>query len=101
MKIIFNEQKLKISDRLKQKIEVKFEKSLEKYLKHYQDDLKIASLSIEKITRSGYQVKFDMNLPACPVNISETGKALLDTIVSVKDKAKRTIRKNLEKLKKY
>ena len=56
MNIIINPQKLSISDRLRKKIEVKFETGLGKLLVHYQDDLKVASLSIEKVTRSGYEI---------------------------------------------
>ena len=99
MHIFINEQKIKISDRLKQKIQVKFDRGLEKLLGHYQDDLKNASLSIEKITRSGYEIKFDMNLPGCPVNIKKTSKVLIDGIVQVRNDAKRQIKKAIEKMR--
>ena len=101
MKIIFNPQKMTISDRLKQRIETKFETGLGKYLKHYQEDLKIASLSIEKVTRSGYEIKFDMNLPGCPINIRDTHKVLLDGVIRVRNQAKRQVQKYIEKLRKY
>ena len=101
MKIIFNPQKMIISDRLRKRIETKFETGLAKYLKHYQEDLKIASLSIEKVSRSGYEIKFDMNLPGCPVNIKDNHKVLLDGIVRVRNKAKRQIQKYLDKLRSY
>ena len=101
MNIIINEQKLKISDRLRQRIQNKFDKGLEKFLKHYQEDLKVASLSIEKVTRSGYQIKFDMNLPGLPINIKDTHKVLIDGVVRVRNQAKRQIKKYLEKLRPY
>lgn len=101
MKIIFNPQKLTISDRLKKRIETKFETGLGKYLKHYQEDLKVASLSIEKVSRSGYEIKFDMNLPGCPVNIKDTHKVLIDGVVRVRNQAKRQVQKYLEKLRGY
>lgn len=101
MQIFINEQKLKISDRLKQKIQVKFDRGLEKFLTHYQNDLKNASLSIEKITRAGYRVKFDMNLPGCPVNVEKTNHVLLDGIIQVRNDAKRQIKKALDKLKSF
>jgi len=90
-----------ISDRLRKRIETKFETGLGKYLKHYQEDLKIASLSIEKVSRSGYEIKFDMNLPGCPINIKDTHKVLLDGIVRVRNQAKRQIQKYLGKLRNY
>lgn len=101
MNIIFNPQKMIISERLKKRIETKFESGLGKYLKHYQEDLKIASLAIEKVSRSGYEIKFDMNLPGCPINIKDTHKVLIDGIVRVRNKAKRQIQKYLEKMRGY
>lgn len=101
MNIIFNPQKLKISDQFKKRIQTKFDQGLGKMLKNYQEDLKIASLSIEKVTRSGYEIKFDMNLPGCPVNIRDTHKVLLDGIIRVRNQAKRQIKKHLEKLRGY
>jgi len=101
MNIIFNPQKMNISDRLKKRIETKFETGLGKYLKHYQEDLKVASLSIEKKTRSGYEIKFDMNLPGCPINIKDTHKVLLDGVIRVRNQAKRQVQKFIEKMRKY
>jgi ribosome-associated translation inhibitor RaiA len=99
MQIFINEQKLKISDRLKEKIQTKFDKGLERLLSNYQSDLKNASLSIEKVNRSGYIIKFDMNLPGCSINIQKTSKVLIDGIVLVRNDAKRVIKKSLEKLR--
>jgi len=101
MNIIINEQKLKISDRLRQRIQTKFDRGLEKFLKNYQNDLKIASLSIQKLTRAGYEIKFDMNLPGLPINIKDTHKVLIDGVVRVRNKAKRQIKKYLEKLRSH
>lgn len=101
MNIVFNPQKLSISDKLRNKIETKFDQGLGKLLKHYQEDLKIASLSIEKVSRSGYEIKFDMNLPGCPINIKDTHKVLLDGILRVRDQAERQVKKHLEKLRSY
>lgn len=101
MEITFNPQKMMISDRLKQRIKTKFETGLGKYLKHYQEDMKLASLSIEKVSRSGYEIKFDMNLPGCPINIKDTHKVLLDGIIRVRNQAKRQIQKHLDKMRSF
>lgn len=101
MNIIINEQKLKISDRLRQRIQTKFDRGLEKFLKNYQNDLKVASLSIQRLTRAGYEIKFDMNLPGLPINIKDTHKVLIDGVVRVRNKAKRQIKKYLEKLRSH
>jgi ribosome-associated translation inhibitor RaiA len=101
MNIIFNPQKLNISDQFKKRIQTKFDQGLGKMLKNYQEDLKVASLSIEKVTRSGYEIKFDMNLPGCPINIKDTHKVLLDGIIRVRNQAKRQIKKHLEMLRGY
>ena len=101
MNIIFNPQKLTLGDRLRQKIQAKFDTGLGKLLKNYQEDLKIASLSIEKVTRSGYEIKFDMNLPGSPINIRDTHKVLMDGIIRVRNNAKRQAKKHLEKMRGY
>lgn len=101
MNILFNPQKLSLSDRFKVRIQNKFDQGLGKLLRHYQEDLKQASISIEKMSRSGYEVKFDMNLPGCPVNIKHTGKVLMDNIIKVRNQAKRQIKKHLDKLRSY
>jgi ribosome-associated translation inhibitor RaiA len=101
MQIIFNTQKISISDRFKQRIETKFEQGLGKLLQHYKEEMKIGHLSIEKVSRSGYEIKFDMNLPACPINIKDTHKVLLDGVMRVRDQAKRQVKKHLEKLRDY
>lgn len=101
MNIIFNPQKLAISEKFKERIQTKFDQGLGNLLKNYQEDLKIASLSIEKVTRSGFEIKFDMNLPGCPINIKDTHKVLLDGIIRVRNQAKRQIKKYLEKMRGY
>lgn len=101
MNIIFNPQKLLLTDRFRKKIQTKFDQGLGKLLLHYQEDLKVASLSIEKLSRSGYQIKFDMNLPGCPINIRDTHRVLLDGIIRVRNQAKRQIKKSIEKMRGY
>ena len=101
MNIIFNPQKMTMSDRLRKRIETKFTTGLGKFLKHYQEDLKIASLAIEKVSRSGYEIKFDMNLPGCPINIKDTHKVLLDGVIRVRNQAKRQVQKYLGKRRNY
>ena len=101
MNIIINPQKLSISDHFKERIQTKFDQGLGKLLNNYQEDLKIASLSIEKVTRSGYEIKFDMNLPGCPINIRDTHQVLMDGIVRVRNQAKRQIKKYIEKMRGY
>jgi len=101
MNIIINPQKLSISERLRNRIKTKFDSGLDKLLGHYQEDLKVASLSIEKITRAGYEIKFDMNLPGCPINIKDTNRVLLDGIIKVRNQARRQVKKYLDKLRNY
>ncbi len=99
MKIILNLQKLTITDKLKAKIESKFERGLGVLMQNWQEDLKVANLSIEKVARSGYIIKFDLNLPGAAVNVQDTHKVLIDGIVRVKNQAKRQLKKRLEILR--
>jgi ribosomal subunit interface protein len=101
MQIIINSQKVKIGEKMRAKIQSKITRGIEKYLTHYQEDLKVASLSVERFLRSGYQIKFDMNLPGAPVNITENSRLLMDGILKVRDTAKRQLRKQLDKLRSY
>ncbi|EKD53386.1 MAG: hypothetical protein ACD_61C00053G0006 [uncultured bacterium] len=101
MNIIFNQQKLSLSDRFRQRIQTKFDQGLGKLLSNYQEDLKIASLAIEKVARSGYEIKFDMNLPGCPINIRDSHRVLMDGVIRVRNQAKRQIKKYLEKMRGY
>lgn len=101
MQIIFNTQKIIISDRFRQRIVNKFEQGLGKLLQNYQEEMKVGLLAIEKVSKSGYEIKFDMNLPGCPINIKDTHKILLDGVMRVRDQAKRQIKKHLEKLRGY
>ena len=70
-------------------------------MKNYQEDLKVASLAIEKVTRSGYEIKFDMNLPGCPINIKDSHRVLMDGVIRVRNQAKRQIKKSIEKMRGY
>ncbi len=99
MQILFNTQKISITDSFKARITKKFEQGLGKFLVHYQEDLKVGLISIEKVASENYEIKFDMNLPGCPVNIKATHKILLDGLMEVRDQAKRQIKKNLEILR--
>lgn len=101
MQILINTSKISITDKFKSRIIGKYEQGLGKLLQHYQEDLKIGQLSIEKVTSSGYEIKFDMNLPGCPINIKDTHKVLLDGLLRVRDQAKRQIKKHLEKLRNH
>jgi ribosome-associated translation inhibitor RaiA len=101
MNIIFNPQKLSLSDRFRQRIQTKFDQGLGKLLVNYQEDLKVASLAIEKVARSGYEIKFDMNLPGCPINIRDSHRVLMDGVIRVRNQAKRQIKKYLEKMRGY
>ena len=101
MNIIFNPQKLTLSDRFRKRIQTKFDQGLGKLLKNYQEDLKIASLAVEKVTRSGYEIKFDINLPGCPINIRDTHRVLMDGVIRVRNQAKRQIKKYLERMRGY
>lgn len=100
MKILINTQKISITERFRNKIIKKFDQSLEKLLTSYQADLKVASLSIEK-NSSSFQIKFDMNLPGCPINIKDDHNVLLDGLIRVRNTAKRQIKKHLSKLRSH
>ena len=53
------------------------------------------------VARSGHEIKFDMNLPGCPINIRDTHRVLMDGVIRVRNQARRQIKKSIEKMRGY
>ena len=73
-----------------------------KYLKDFDDDIKIAEVRIEAESRWGYKVSFSMWLPKKEhIYAEEKNKNLDAAINSLKDEIQRKVRKYKEKLQEY
>lgn len=87
------------TDRFKQRILTKFSHALDKYLSKLAPEYQIAELSIQKVPRFGYRMKFSMELPFTHVYIKHDSADLLPGIVTIKDQVARQIRENREKIR--
>ena len=98
MNIELVDSNVKFTDRYKQRILTKFS-LLDRYLNHLQEDLKIASLSIQKRTRGSYEMKFKMKLPFYDVYVHHQSPDLIPGIITLRDQVKRQIKDNIEKIR--
>lgn len=99
MNIGLSLEKLKLSDKYRDRIVNKFTLALTRHLTHLDEDLRKAQVNVSKMARGGYEVKFDMKLPFVHVFAKETGPKLLTTVLKVRDEATRILRKSLDKMR--
>lgn len=98
MKIELVDSNVKFTDRYKQRILGKFS-LLDRYLNHLEEDLKIATLSVQKRIRGNYEMKFKMKLPFYDIYIHHKSPDLVPGIITLRDQVKRQIKDNLEKIR--
>ncbi len=98
MNIELVDSNVKFTDRYKQRILGKFS-LLDRYLNHLKEDLKIATLSIQKMVRGNYEMKFKMKLPFCDIYVHHKSPDLIPGIITLRDQVKRQIKENIEKIR--
>ena len=98
MNIELVDSNVKFTDRYQQRILGKFS-SLDRYLNHLEEDLKIATLSIQKRIRGNYEMKFKMKLPFSDIYIHHKSPDLIPGIITLRDQVKRQIKENIEKIR--
>lgn len=86
-------------DRFQQRIISKFSLSLDKYLINLSPEYQIAELSVQKIPRFGFRMKFNMELPFTHIYIKHDSPDLLPGIVMLRNQVKRQIREESDKIK--
>lgn len=74
---------VEIDDKVRGLIEKKLVPKLDKYLTHFDEDAKLATIKLEKRTRWGYKVNLNMNLPGkkhifAEVKHNDLGAAVVD-----------------------
>ena len=100
MKIQVVTENFELGDRTLSIIQHKIDKDLEKYLPSFNKDIKQARVKIEKRTRWGYKVSFNMWLPRKEhIFAEETGEDLLVTFTKLREEVKKQLKKYLEKIK--
>ena len=98
MNIKLVDSNVKFTDRYQQRILAKFS-LLDRYLSHLEEDLKIASLSIQKKIRGNYEMKFKMKLPFCDIYAHHKSPDLIPGIITLRDQVKRQIKENIERIR--
>ena len=94
---------IEVDDRIREVLDLKLAKELEKYLHDFADDLKHAHIKIEKLARGGFSVNFNMKLPGNNGHIfSEvTGDDLTNVIIALRHEVERQLRDYKSKLQDY
>ncbi len=93
-------ENFKINDRIRKIVNDKIG-DLEKYLKHFEEDMKDATVKIQKRKDWGYKVNFNMWLPGKKEIFAEAKhKELTPALVSLREKLEVQIKKYKDKLNK-
>lgn len=91
---------VEINDRILNIIQDKIDKGLEKYLPSLNEDIKKATVTIQKRSRWGYKIKFNMWLPKKEhIFAEEEGDDLLETFTRLREDLEKQLKKYREKLK--
>lgn len=94
---------IEVDERLKEIVQVKIADEIEKYLHDFAEDLKHATVRIEKLTHGGFKANFDMRLPGSDGHIysEEEGDELVNVIIALRKELQEQIRDYKDKLQKY
>ncbi len=94
---------IEIDDRIREVVETKMASEIEKYLKDFADDLKKATVRIEKLSHGGFHVNWDMRLPGKNGHIfsQEDGDDLLNVLIALRKEVESQVRDYKERLQKY
>ncbi len=89
----------KLDEKLTKFIEERFTQKIDKLLMDFDEDMKIATMRIEKGSRWGFKVNFDLMLPGKKhVYSDETGKNLQTTILALRNEVMSQVKDYKEKL---
>lgn len=94
---------VEVDDRLREIVEDKLTRELEKYLHDFDEDLKFAKVKIEKLARFGFKVNFDMHLPGKNGHIysEEEGEELTNLLIALRKEVEMQLRNYKDKLQEY
>jgi len=100
MKIQVVAENFELGERVLDIIQDKLNEGLEKYLPSLDEDIKQAQVKIEKRTRWGYKVSFNMWLPRKEhIFAEETGEDLMTAIIKLREAVEKQLKKYLEEIK--
>lgn len=92
-------ESIELNDSLRETIKNKFEDKLDKYLKHFDENMKTAYMRIRKDVRWGFQVNFNLMLPGKKAIFAENkDKNLQTSIIGLRHELERQIKEYLYKI---
>ena len=94
---------IEIDERLREIVETKVTKELQKYLTDFDEDLQKAVMRIEKLAHHGFKANFDLRLPGSNGHIysEEEGDDLTNLLVALRKEVEMQIRNYKDKLQSY
>ena len=94
MNIQLYTKNIEASEYLKKIVDEKLNQHLEKYLQDFAPDIKTANVKVEKLSRWGYEVSFDMWLPGREhIFAKAIHKELAGAILELREELEREIEK--------
>lgn len=100
MQIELVDSNVKFSDSYKARLLMKFTSVIDKYLTGMSEDLKVATLSIQKNIHGSYEMKFNMEkVPFAKIYAHHVSPDLIPGVITLRDQVKRQIRENIAKLR--
>lgn len=90
---------IELDEKLTKFIDERFTSKIDRLLTDFDEDMKTASLRIQKGVRWGFKVSFDLVLPGKKqIYSDETGKDLQTTILALRDEVVRQVKDYKDKL---
>lgn len=92
-----------VDARIKEAVNTKLAVEIDKYLMDFEEDLKRATVRIEKLSHGGFKINFDMRLPGSNGHIysEEEGRELLSVLVALRHEVERRVTNYKDKLQEY
>lgn len=99
MKLKIHTENINLDAWLEELVQEKLNQHLEKYLKDFSGDIKIAKVNIEKRKRWGYAVSFDMWLPGRKhIFAKAKDRKLANALVQLREELETEIKRYKDKL---
>lgn len=99
MKVTITGNNVEITESVKQLVDEKINKGLDKHLKSFDPEIKTADVTLTQRTRWGYKASLDMWLPGKEHIYAEMkGKTLAEVVVNLREAIEKQLKKYREKI---
>lgn len=101
MKVQINAHQLKVTDDVREHVQEKLARKLDKLVQSFNQDLKLIDVKLEKLPDWGYKVKAKLELADQKLFADTRHESLVSGLVEVREKLEQQIKKFKQKLKRY